>query len=569
MLYEALGEAPIADARLVQVLLHFDCDCERSLAWLLESPNANPAAAGGGGRAGAPRERRAAKPAARGGGGGKAKGGKTVSGPRRTGSRDVAVAAAPSQQQQQQQQVRVAQQPSAEGGKRYKKKIDVGAALTAESAEAKPRLSLVVVGHVDAGKSTLMGHLRHLLGHIDQRRMHKLEVESSKAGKGSFKFAWALDDTAEERARGVTMDVGQCVFETPGRRIVLLDAPGHRDFVPKMIAGAGLADACVLVVDALPGAFESGFGPGGQTREHALLVRSLGVRTLVVAVNKMDGVEWSQARFEEVRSQLQPHLKRVGYAGDAVQFVPVSGYQGGNLLEAQAAPWVVAGGVPTLVAALDAIDPGPASDADAPLRLAVTDVGPGPGSALLVHGRVVAGSVQVGEIVLAQPANMTAGVKSVTAEGAPAGRGAWGVAGEMVALTLSGLPPEAIRVGSVLCDRHDSVSVTTRFRATVNTLQLAVPLIKGTSVSLHLHQACEVGRIRKLHSIIKGGAVAARRPKCVGSKTTADIDVATERPICVEKHQPGGAGLGRLVLRYGGDTIAFGIVTAIQRGEAQ
>ncbi len=196
----------------------------------------------------------------------------------------------------------------------------------------KDLLNLVVVGHVDSGKSTLMGHLLVELGQISQRVMHKYENESRKLGKQSFAYAWVLDETSEERNRGITMDVGQNAFQTPTKSVRLLDAPGHRDFIPNMISGAYQvrkllapskervhcfnihlqADVAVMVVNATRGEFEAGFDSGGQTREHAVLVRSLGVSQLIVAVNKLDTVDWSQERFQFIVDKLKQFFK-VGY----------------------------------------------------------------------------------------------------------------------------------------------------------------------------------------------------------------------------------------------------------------
>ncbi|KAK5982245.1 Elongation factor Tu [Trichostrongylus colubriformis] len=198
--------------------------------------------------------------------------------------------------------------------------------------EGKELINLVVVGHVDAGKSTLMGHLLCQLGCVDQRTLHKYKQESARSGKASFAFAWVLDETEEERSRGVTMDIAKTTFETYSKRVLLLDAPGHKDFIPNMITGASQADAAILVVNSTSGEFETGFENGGQTREHAMLLRSLGVGQLVVAVNKLDTVDWSQERFQEIEAVMKAFLsKQAGFS--KVRFVPVSGLCGENLAQ--------------------------------------------------------------------------------------------------------------------------------------------------------------------------------------------------------------------------------------------
>ena len=200
------------------------------------------------------------------------------------------------------------------------------------TSKSKPILNMVVIGHVDAGKSTMMGHLLWKLGEIDKRTMRKFEKESNEIGKSSFKYAWALDEQGEERERGVTIDVATKVFHLPDRQVVLLDAPGHKDFIPNMISGASQADVALLVVAAGKDEFASGFVGGGQTKEHLILVRSMGIKQIVIAVNKMDMVDWSQIRYNEIVNELKPFLKATGFKSNNIRYVPVSGLGGENLV---------------------------------------------------------------------------------------------------------------------------------------------------------------------------------------------------------------------------------------------
>jgi len=243
---------------------------------------------------------------------------------------------------------------------KLRQQIDVKAELEKRQG-GKQLLNLVVIGHVDAGKSTLMGHMLY-------------EQESKKAGKASFAYAWVLDETGEERERGVTMDVGMTKFETTTKVITLMDAPGHKDFIPNMITGAAQADVAVLVVDASRGEFEAGFETGGQTREHGLLVRSLGVTQLAVAVNKMDQVNWQQERFQEITGKLGHFLKQAGFKESDVAFIPTSGLSGENLItrsqSSELTKWYK--GL-CLLEQIDSFKP-PQRSIDKPFRLCVADV---------------------------------------------------------------------------------------------------------------------------------------------------------------------------------------------------
>merc|ERR1712168_500075 len=204
-----------------------------------------------------------------------------------------------------------------------------------EDKKGRTGISVVVIGHVDSGKSTSTGHLIYKCGGIDKRAIEKFEKEAQEMGKGSFKYAWVLDKLKAERERGITIDIALWKFETEKYYITIIDAPGHRDFIKNMITGTSQADCAVLIVAGGTGEFEAGISKNGQTREHALLAYTLGVKQLIVAVNKMDSTEppYSQNRFEEIQKEVSGYIKKIGYNPATVAFVPISGWHGDNMLE--------------------------------------------------------------------------------------------------------------------------------------------------------------------------------------------------------------------------------------------
>ncbi|KAJ1834899.1 translation termination factor GTPase eRF3, partial [Coemansia sp. RSA 2708] len=198
----------------------------------------------------------------------------------------------------------------------------------------KEHMNVIFIGHVDAGKSTLGGNILYLTDMVDKRTMEKYEREAKEAGRESWYLSWALDTNQEERAKGKTVECGRAFFETSKRRYTILDAPGHKNYVPSMVGGAAQADVAVLVISARKGEFETGFERGGQTREHAVLVKTAGVRTLIVAINKMDDptVGWDKSRYDEVIAKLTPFLKKTGYNPKTdVIFIPLSGFTGAGV----------------------------------------------------------------------------------------------------------------------------------------------------------------------------------------------------------------------------------------------
>merc|ERR1712113_883464 len=232
----------------------------------------------------------------------------------------------------------------------------------------KTHVNLVVIGHVDAGKSTSTGHLIYKCGGIDKRTIEKFEKESSDMGKSSFKYAWVLDKLKAERERGITIDISLWKFETEKYHFTIIDAPGHRDFIKNMITGTSQADVAILMIASPPGEFEAGISKDGQTREHALLAFTLGVKQMIVCCNKMDekSVAYGEERFNEIQKEVKTYLKKVGYNPDKIPFIPISGWVGDNMIDKSTNMSWYKG--PHLTAALDNIIP-PKRPSDKPLRL--------------------------------------------------------------------------------------------------------------------------------------------------------------------------------------------------------
>ncbi|XP_048759826.1 HBS1-like protein isoform X2 [Ostrea edulis] len=431
----------------------------------------------------------------------------------------------------------------------------------------KDLLNLVVIGHVDAGKSTLMGHLLYQLGVVNKRAMHKYEQESRKLGKGSFAYAWVLDETEEERSRGVTMDIAQTTFETPNKQITLLDAPGHKDFIPNMITGTAQADVAILVVNATRGEFETGFESGGQTREHALLARSLGVSQLLVAVNKMDTVDWSQSRYDDIVKKLGLFLKQAGYKDSDLSYIPCSGLGGENLAKTVTEPklsaWYKGS---TLVEQIDKFKPVERS-MDKPFRLIISDVFKGMGSGFSVVGRVSSGSVQSSEKVLVQPAGDLAVVKGVSMEDSD---NTCGFAGDHVTIVLTGMDMAHVNVGSVICDPQNPIKSAIRIRARIVLFNLELPITKGYTVVFHYQSITEPAVIKRLNSQLNKntGEVVKSKPKCLVKNSSAVVEIEFERPVCLEMYKD-YKDLGRFMLRNGGHTIAAGLVEEVLKTKSK
>jgi len=444
---------------------------------------------------------------------------------------------------------------------RSKEIVDISVELQKRS-EGKQLINLVVIGHVDAGKSTLMGHLLYKLGNVSKRAMHKNEVDSKKSGKGSFAFAWVLDETEEERTRGITMDVAMTMFETKTKLVMLMDAPGHRDFIPNMLQGTAQADVAILVVDSRVGEFEAGFEAGGQTREHAILARSLGVGQLVVAVNKMDSIDWNKERYDNIVIKLKTFLtKQAGFRECDVFYIPCSGLSGENLVEgaseSQLTSWYQG---ECLVERIDTFSP-PERPVDKPFRLCVSDIYKGQGS-FIVAGKVESGSVQNGDRVILMPAAEPGIVKALTSRDEPV---KFAIAGDHVTASLHGVDINHISVGNIICNIDHPIKVSTRISTRIVVFNIAIPITKGFMVVFHSQNMSEPATVSKLVSILNKntGDLIQRRPRCLTKHMNAVIEIKFSRPVCVEMYRDNKV-LGRFMLRYSGKTIAAGVISEIK-----
>lgn len=389
---------------------------------------------------------------------------------------------------------------------------------------AKDSINLVIVGHVDAGKSTLMGHLLYQLGCVDQKTLNRYKQESDRLGKSSFFYAWVLDMTDEERSRGVTMDIARAYFETDTKRINILDAPGHKDFIPNMITGASQSDAALLVVNATRGEFETGFDLGGQTREHALLLRSLGVTQLIVAVNKLDTVEWSKNRFDEIQAVLKTFLqKQAGFS--KIMFVPVSGLIGDNLTKPvkDGHPLKVYYEGPTLIQALENLSV-PERPENLPLRIVINDILKQSSNLVSLSCKIEAGHIEAGDKVFVMPRADPAVVKTVciddtSAAGPPTAANLSEIcfAGDQVLISLSGsFESDSISQGYVICrGGPDCLVPCKKFEVRIVVFDILMPIIRGTKAEIFAHSMCAPCTITQLKCTLNkaNGEVLKQKPR--------------------------------------------------------
>jgi len=442
----------------------------------------------------------------------------------------------------------------------------------------KLHINIVVIGHVDSGKSTTTGHLIYQCGGIDKRTIEKFEKEAQEMGKGSFKYAWVLDKLKAERERGITIDIALWKFETEKYYVTIIDAPGHRDFIKNMITGTSQADCGVLIIASGTGEFEAGISKNGQTREHALLAYTLGVKQLIVGVNKMDSTEppYSEARFEEIKKEVSGFIKKVGYNPQAVAFVPISGWVGDNMLETSTnmtwfKGWAIerkegAAKGTTLLQALDSIYP-PQRPTDKPLRLPLQDVYKIGGIGTVPVGRVETGILKPGCVVTFAPVQLTTEVKSVEMhhESMPEA-----LPGDNVGFNIKNVSVKDIKRGYVASDSKNKPACGVQdFEAQVIVLNHPGQISNGYSPVLDCHTAhiaCKFAEIKEKCDR-RTGKKLEDAPKFIKSGDAGIVRLEPSKPMCVEAFSD-FPPLGRFAVRDMRQTVAVGVIKKTTKKEA-
>ncbi|KAK2745090.1 translation termination factor GTPase eRF3 [Myotisia sp. PD_48] len=438
--------------------------------------------------------------------------------------------------------------------------------------EKREHVNLVFIGHVDAGKSTLGGSILYCTGMVDERTMDKYKKEAKDAGRETWYLSWALDLTSEERSKGKTVEVGRAFFKTSGdtpdgpmtRHYTILDAPGHKSFVPNMIGGATQADVGVLVISARKGEYETGFERGGQTREHALLARNSGVKKLIIAVNKMDDptVEWSKARYDECTTKIGKFLEGMGYKKTDLHFMPISAQRTIGIdkpVPKDLAPWYEG---PSLLDFLHNMKM-PERKINAPFMMPISakyrDMG------TMIEGRIESGVLKKGATCILMPNREEVTITALYGETEDEITTA--TCGDQIRARLRGIEEEDILPGFVMCSPKRPVHCVAAFEAKIRILDLKSILTAGFNCVMHVHSAIEeVTFAALLHKLEKDTGRKSKRPPPFASKgqtVIARLEISGGAgAVCVERFEDYNQ-LGRFTLRDQGQTIAIGMITKL------
>ncbi|MCL5442032.1 MAG: translation elongation factor EF-1 subunit alpha [Candidatus Thermoplasmatota archaeon] len=415
-------------------------------------------------------------------------------------------------------------------------------------AQQKPHINLVTIGHVDHGKSTLVGRLLFEHGEVPAHIIEQYKKEATEKGKATFEFAWVMDRLKEERERGVTIDLNHKKFETDKYYFTLIDAPGHRDFVKNMITGTSQADAAMLVVSS-----RDGEGVMSQTREHAFLARTLGVQQLIVLANKMDVTQppYSQERYNQVKADIEKLLSSIGFRN--VPIIPISGYKGDNILKPS--PNLKWYNGPTLIQALDSLKV-PEKPTNKPLRLPVQDVYSITGIGTVPVGRIETGILKVGDKVVFQPADKQGEVKSIEmhhenmTQAEP---------GDNVGFNVRGIAKNDVKRGDVCGSQSSPPTVVKGFTAQIVVLNHPSVIAVGYKPVFHVHTSQVACRIEEIVKTLnpKDGTTLKEKPDFIKTGDIAIVKIIPDRPLVIEKVSE-FPQMGRFAVRDMGQTVAAG-----------
>ena len=456
----------------------------------------------------------------------------------------------------------------AKGGSQ--KKIE-GTDLVEDSFEGKmisvdtthEPVSIVFVGHVDSGKSTISGSLLFNLGQVDERVIEKYKREAKVKNRESWFMAYIMDTYEEEREKRKTVDIGKATFSTAHRRFTLLDAPGHSGYIPNLLLGACQADVAGLVISAKQGEFEAGFDKMGSTREHTLLLKALGINNLIIMVNKMDeaSVNWSKERYEDIVKKLKPFIHRCGFDTEKnVKWVPISGLTGENLcipLDKHKCDWYDG---PDLIQLMDTIDL-PKRDEKAAVRVSILDRYKE--NSVYIMGKLESGTIKYGDTYTLMPSKAKITVDwlfNSEEKGVP-----YALPGENIRIRCKGIDSEnEVNRGNILCSNDDLCLTFNVFEAEMLVLELPNNLIiaEGFNCVLHYHTFIEECTITPKVEIDKK-TKAENKVKFVRSQSLIKAFVKTKNILCGEKYEKFN-NLGRFSMRYEGSTIAIGKILKVK-----
>ncbi|MFW9919015.1 MAG: translation elongation factor EF-1 subunit alpha [Candidatus Thorarchaeota archaeon] len=429
------------------------------------------------------------------------------------------------------------------------------------SKKDKEHLNLVVVGHVDHGKSTMTGRLLYETGAVDERTFQQHKAEAEKLGRPSWAWAFALDRLKEERERGLTIDIAFFKFLTDKYYYTIIDAPGHKDFIKNMITGASQADVAMLVVSAKTGEFEAGIGPGGQTKEHAYLCMTLGVPSMIVAINKMDDVNYSEDRYKEVKEEVAGFLKGIGYKTDDIPFIPTSALSAANLKQRTPDLTPFYNG-PCLLEALDLVSL-PPKPIDKPLRVPINDVYSIKGVGTVPVGRVETGIMKSGMKVTFMPPNKTGEVKSIEmhheilAQAEP---------GDNIGFNIRGIERKDLGRGDVAGPVDAPPTVAADYTGQVMVIQHPTAITVGYTPVIHAHTAQVACRFDELQKKLdqRSGQVIQENPDFVKKGESMIAKLVPLKPMVIEPYKE-LPQLGRFAVRDMGMTVAVGVVLSVTK----